>query len=306
MKKVFLCEDLHPQAYQLLKEHFEIIHERENIDQIDALITRNILVNKELVDQCPQLKIVAVHGTGYDHVDVAYLKEKGIVVFHVPGQNALSVAEITVALILDLSRKISYSHQLLHFHSVKIGTQELAGHEISHKTIGLIGFGEIAKKVCTILQNGFSMKVIAYSPHLTNRDASLFSIGICQSIEEVFEKADIVSIHCPLNEQTRHLIDMNIFKHAKKNCLLINTARGAIVCEDDLYDALKQGIIAGAASDVFEHEPVSRQHPLLTLNHFIATPHLGATTEEALYRVGMKTVENLIDYFSHQKVAGQL
>ena len=99
---------------------------------------------------------------------------------------------------------------------------------------------------------------------------------------------------------------MNIFKHAKKNCLLINTARGAIVCEDDLYDALKQGIIAGAASDVFEHEPVSRQHPLLTLNHFIATPHLGATTEEALYRVGMKTVENLIDYFSHQRVAGQL
>lgn len=306
MKKVFLCEDLHPQAYQLLKEHFEIIHERENIDQIDALITRNILVNKELVDQCPQLKIVAVHGTGYDHVDVAYLKEKGIVVFHVPGQNALSVAEMTVALILDLSRKISYSHQLLHFHSVKIGTQELAGHEISHKTIGLIGFGEIAKKVCTILQNGFSMKVIAYSPHLTHRDASLFSIDICQSIEEVFEKADIVSIHCPLNEQTRHLIDMNIIKHAKKNCLLINTARGAIVCEDDLYDALKQGIIAGAASDVFEHEPVSRQHPLLTLNHFIATPHLGATTEEALYRVGMKTVENLIDYFSHQRVAGQL
>lgn len=302
MKKVFLCEDIHVKAYQLLEKHFEIIQDKDRLFEADALITRNMPVSKHLIEQCLHLKVVAIHGTGYDHVDVSYLKEKGITVFHVPYQNALSVAELTVGLILDLSRKITYCDHLMHKQCLPLGTKEFMGHELSHKTLGLIGFGSIAQKVAAILQNGFSMSVVVYSPHLQENKTSL-DIEICQSVEEVFEKADIVSLHCALNEKTKHMINLDVFQHAKKNCLLINTSRGAVVCEDDLYFALKQKFIAGAASDVFENEPISPDHPLLTLPNFIATCHIGASSDEALLRVGMHSVQGLLAYFSNQEIA---
>lgn len=307
MKKVFLCEDIHQQAYDLLEKHFEIINDFHEINKAEAMIVRNIKVDRALVERCPHLQIVAVHGTGYDQVDIDYLKEKDIVVFHVPGENALSVAEFVVTLILNLTRKVYLADRMIqNGEVVEIGTKSLQGMEISGKTLGLVGCGNIARKTASILQNGFGMKVVVYSPSLTVAKAEKWHIERCDSIEEVFEKADIVSIHCSLNQDTKNMIDLEVLKHAKKDSLLINTARGSIINENDLYFALKSGLLKGAACDVFVEEPPHKNHPLLTLNHFLATPHIAATTNEALQRVGMKVVKGLIDYFSGKDIQHQL
>lgn len=302
-KKVFLGEDIHREAYDLLSKYCQIISDFKDIKEVDGIITRNLTIDKTIIDDCTNLKVVAIHGTGYDHVDVEYLKQQGITVFHVPGENALSVAELVVGCVLNLSRKIYEADRLFHRgETLMPGTGQLMGMEISHKVFGMIGCGHIARMTADILRQGFGMKIIAYSPSLDERKAKIWQIEKCQSPEEVFANADIVSIHCALNDQTWHMIDYKMLCHAKRKCLLINTARGAIVKEDDLYRALKEGIIKAAACDVFSHEPLDVHHPLLTLDNFLATPHIGATTEEALKRVGMKTVKGMINYFEHKKI----
>lgn len=306
-KKVFLCEDIHQQAYELLEKHFDIISDLCDIDKADAMIIRNLKVDRDFIEQCRHLQILAVHGTGYDDVDLDYLKEKNIVVFHVPGENALSVAELVVALILNLTRKVYLADRLLQSGEViETGSKYLEGIEISHKTFGIIGCGNIARKTAFILQNGFGMNVVAYSPSLTLKKADKLHMERCQTIEEVFEKADIVSVHCSLNNQTRGMIDLDVFKHAKKDCFFINTARGAIVNENDLYIALKDGLIKAAACDAFVEEPPDINQALLKLDNFLATPHIGATTDEALKRVGMKAVKGIIDYFAGKEVCHRL
>lgn len=306
-KKVFLCEDIHQKAYERLACHFEIISDINNITDAEAIIVRNMYIDKMLIDQCQCLKILAVHGTGYDGIDLKYLKEKNITVFNVPAENALSVAELVVALILNVSRKIYLADRLLQSNQIiETGSALFAGSEISYKTLGLIGCGNTAQKTAYILQNGFNMKVIAYSPSLTLEKAKELNIEKYHSIKEVFEKADIVSIHCALNEQTKGMINLKILKHAKKECILINTARGAIIDEHDLYIALKEKIIQGAACDVFVEEPLHPNNPLLKLDNFIATCHIGATTDEALYRVGMKVVEGIINFFHNQEIPNRL
>lgn len=306
-RKVFLCEDMHPQALSLLTTHCQITNDRHDLEQVEAIITRNLKIDARFAASCPMLKVVAIHGTGYDHVDVTALKKQGITVFHVPGENALSVAELTVGCILNLARKINEADRRLHQGEILLpGTQGLMGMEISHKVLGLIGCGHIARLTADILRLGFGMKVIAYSPSLNDEKASQWHLEKCHCPAEVFARANIVSIHCSLNEQTRHMVDYDMLSQAKKNCLVINTSRGDVIKEDDLYQALKEGIIKAAACDVFSEEPISQDHPLLTLDNFLATPHIGATTEEALKRVGMKTVQGILDYFAGFSVANRL
>lgn len=306
-RKIFLCEPVHQQAYELLKKHFEIVHDWHELVQVEGMIVRNFRVDSKLIARCPKLQIVAVHGTGYDRIDVACLKSKGITVFRVPGENAQSVAEFTVALMLNLSRKVYLADRWLQQeHVIEPGTKLLEGTELFAKTVGLIGWGQIARKTAFILQKGFMMKVIVYSPSLTKKQACDDQIEKCQSLKELFTRADIISVHCSLNDQTRTMINEDVLRYAKKDCLLINTARGEIIDEEALFQALKNGMIKGAASDVFMHEPVSKNHPLLSLPQFLATPHLGATTDEALYCVGMKVVNGLTDYFAGKEIENQL
>lgn len=134
----------------------------------------------------------------------------------------------------------------------------------------------------------------------------MWHVERCDSPAEVFAGADIVSIHCALNEQTRHMIDYDLLCLAKPHCLVINTARGDVIKEDDLYRAIKEGVIQGAACDVLSYEPINPEHPLLTLDHFLATPHIAATTQEALERVGMKMVQGILNYFEHKKIENML
>ena len=295
--KVFLNEPIDHDAYLLLKKHFEIIDQWNRIDECDIILSRNHHIDQLFLDQCHHLQLIAVHGTGYDDVDIDYAKKRGIHLINSQHENALSVAELIVALMLELSRKIiPLSQDKKNNLIYETAPIQYLGHELSHKTVGLIGTGDIALKAAHILREGFHMHIMAYSRSLTKEKAKEMNIEYCQSINEVFQKADYVSICVALTPDTYHIIQKEQLSLLKPTAYLINTSRGAIINEEDLYVALKEHWFTGAGLDVLENEPIPSNHPLLSLDNVIYTSHMGASTEEALKRVGMKIVEKIIQF----------
>ena len=294
---VFLNEPIHNDAYSLLSQHFQIINDFSHIGDCEVIISRNLKLNKELLSKCHALKLIAIHGSGYDDVDIEYAKNSNIHLLNTPGQNALSVAELNVALALEVSRHIYNLNK-----DKKNGSiQEVApiaymGNEMSYKTAGFIGYGQIAKKTIDILKYGFHMNINVYSPHLTLEEAHKNGINYYDNIDDIFKTSDYIFICCSLNENTYHMINKSHFNLMKPTAYLINTARGAIVNQDDLYQVLLNKKIAGAGLDVIEGEPVSHNHPLLTLDNVIYTSHMGASTDDALKRVGLCLVEGIIEF----------
>lgn len=301
MKKVFLCEFIHPEAYACLKANAEIISSWDRFSEADAVIDRNFKMTAELMDRTKNLKVIGVHGTGTDDIDLEAAKQHGIEVFSVPHQNARSVAEMNVTLMLALGRKVVLVGRRLKQGSdpAKNIFAEFQGTEFYGKTLGLVGIGDISKKTAFICQNGFGMKVIGWSRHLSDADAERLNITKASSMNAVFETADVVMIGWSLEPATEGLIGKAQFERMKKSAFLINTARGAILDEKALYCALKEGVIAGAACDVFTDEPLSVENPLMALDNFVGTPHLGANTDEALKRVGMAVVQGVLERLSY-------
>lgn len=290
--KVFLCEYIHPEAKAMLEAHVQIVEEPE---QADAAINRNLRMDRAWMQRCPNLKVIGVHGTGTDGVDLRAASELGIRVINAPGENADSVAELIVAFALMLSRHLPEFDREIHSGSVPVsGGGTLVGRELRGRVFGMIGCGNIARKAARILHDGFGMEAVGYSAHLTPERACAMEIGCCASVQEVLERADIISIGTPLTDSTRNLLDAEALSYAKPGAILINTARGGIVNEDALYDALVSGRIAAAACDVFTQEPPTMQNKLVSLPNFMATPHVGAATEEALLRVSTSTVRQVL------------
>ncbi|MEG0275829.1 MAG: NAD(P)-dependent oxidoreductase [Coprobacillus sp.] len=304
--KIFLVESIHPSAYQLLKERHQIIDDYSLIHTCDIVISRNLRIDKVFLDKCSDLKLIVIHGTGYDDVDTEYAKKKGIHLFNTPGQNALSVAELIVTMMLQISRQTTLLYNDYKDNKIsRVAPIQYLGHEISYKTFGIIGVGDIALKTAEILKTGFHMIILGYSPSLTREKAKQLGIQYCETIEDVFKNADYISIGCSLNNQTYHMIDSHYLSLMKPTAYLINTSRGAIVNESDLYNILKDKKIAGAAVDVLENEPIVYNHPLLQLDNFIYTPHIGGSTDEALLRVGMMLVES-IEKFENDEICEHL
>ena len=306
--KVFLCETIHGKAVDLLKANGEIISDWNRIDEVDALITRAIKVGAREMDAMPNLKVVAVHGTGTDDVDLAEAKKRGIQVVYAPHLNANAVAELSVGLMLAVCRKIVEARNVIDGFG---GTNEdgskpdsvrqaeaqalLRGSELRGKTCGLIGFGAIATKVADIVRLGFEMEVVAYSPSLTPERAPEHGSRCVASVEEVLEAADVVCLCLPLTERSRGMISAERLAMMKDGAVLVNISRGPLVDEAALYEVLKSGKLAGAASDVFCEGFPKQGNPLLELCNFVATPHIGANTDDALYAVGMACAEQILD-----------
>ncbi len=294
--KVFLCEFIHPEARRHLERKAEIISDWNKINEVDAIINRNLEITKDIMDKAPNLKVIAIHGTGIDGVDMDEAKKRGIHVFSTPHQNADSVAELIVGLTLSLTRKISLAGKLIgNGKEIDNAPAELKGIELREKTFGLIGVGDIAIRASKIMKYGFGMKVIGFSRSLTEEKAKELGIGYCSSIEEVLKNSDIVNIGVSLDSSTVNMINNEKIKLMKSTSYLINTSRGKVIDEKALYNALKNNEIAGAACDVFVNEPPTLDNPLLSLDNFIATPHIGANTDEALYRVGMAVVNGIFE-----------
>lgn len=309
MRKVFLCEYIHPEAYAYLKAHAEVIHDWDRLSEAEALIDRNLKITDEIMEAAKSLRLIGIHGTGVDDVDMAAAGRRGIQVFSVPHQNSRSVAEMNVALMLALGRKIVRADRILRGQAGRSAAEstgspesemtnrmaELQGMELAGKTLGLIGVGDISRQTADICRKGFNMEVIGWSRSLTEEKARRMDMAYADSMAEVLQKADVIVVGVALTPETYYLLGKAQFAQMKPGALLINTTRGAVLDEEALYESLTNGKIGGAACDVFAEEPVSAGHPLLALDNFVATPHLGANTEEALKRVGMTVVQGVLN-----------
>lgn len=295
--KTFLCEYIHPSARKALESFSEIISDWDRLAECDALINRNLQLTREILERAEHLKVIAVHGTGMDGVDLAAAKQLGIRVFNTPYRNAASVAELNIALMLMAARKAALMQKQLAAGASfadPLVVSGLQGMELGGKTVAFLGVGEIAKRTIAICKNGFGMHCTGWSRSLTKEKAEELGIDYATSIIEAVKDADFVVLGMALTEETRGIIGETELSAMKSGAILINTARGALVDEAALIKALTVfPHLAAAGLDVVAEEPITVGHPLAGLPNVILTPHIGGNTEEALYRVGMACVDGI-------------
>lgn len=256
---------------------------------VDGIIIGVDLADREMLAQCPNLKAIAKYGVGVDNIDMEAAIERGICVSRTVGSNSISVAEHAMSLIFALAKNICKANC-----EVKEGKWNKAyGFELHEKTIGIIGFGNIGKHLARMAQ-GMNMKVMAYDVFpIDLEEAKKNHINIA-SFDALVEESDVISVHLPLNESTKDLLNKDTFARMKQSAIVINAARGGIVNEEDLYQALISNTIAGAGFDVFTSEPPLANHPLLTLDNFVLTPHTASKTKEADANTIRLSVENIL------------
>jgi len=297
MKKfiVLLYEDMHEDGKALLKEKAEILfaHSLEEasliqeVKEIDGIIIRaNGKVTRKMMESASRLKVIGRHGVGVENVDLEAATEKGIWVVNTPDANDISVAEHFFGLALMLSKMLKKGEKAFREEGRWEARYQYIGNELHGKTLGILGFGRIGKAVGRIGYRGFDMKVLYYDA-LRYEEAEKEIHAVKQSLEKVLSQCDYISINLPMLPATKGLIKEREFKMMKPTAYIINLARGPIWDEKALYRVLKEGRIAGAASDVYEVEPATKDHPLLQLENFIGTPHMAAHTEEALKRMSL-------------------
>jgi len=308
--KVFLGEVIHPAAVALLEKSMEVVrpkdHSRgaylEALREVDGIVARKIPVRAEEMDHAPRLKIIARHGVGVDSVDLEEATRRGILVTNTPGQNKESVAELTVAFMLSLARRIPQAQGAMHAlpkgevgqFSDLLKRYHLTGIDLEGKSLGIIGTGRIGSTVAKKCIAAFDMKVKGYDPYVSGKVMNSFGVDKVERLEDLLPAIDLLTIHCPLTPETQGMVGNKELALMKKGTFVINTARGGIVNEKALYEALLSGHIAGAASDVWEIEPPDPTDPLLNHPNMLATPHYAGTTEESLHRVGLAVVEEII------------
>ena len=266
----------------------------ETINEYDAILVRSrTKVTKEVIEKAENLKIIARAGVGVDNIDVAAATEKGIMVVNAPESTTITVAEHTMGLILSAIRKIAVADK-----STKAGKWEkkrFMGMELKGKTLGVIGMGRIGSQVVKRCQ-AFEMDAIAYDPYLPPHVAEDMGVKLYEEQDDVLKRADIITIHVPLTEETRHSISTEEFKIMKDTALIFNAARGGVIDEDALYVALKEGEISGAGLDVYEEEP-AKENKLFELDNIVCTPHIAASTKEAQAAAAVIVANEVIDCF---------
>ncbi len=302
--KVLVSDNISPKGVSILKKAGLEVDVKTGmkpdelkacIGQYHGLVIRSATkVTAEIIDAAANLKVIGRAGSGLDNVDKNAASKKGIVVMNTPGGNTITTAEHSVAMLFSVARLIPQATA-----SMKEGKWEkkkFMGVELFNKTLGIIGLGNIGGQVAKKAL-GLEMNVIAYDPFLSEDQAKAMGIKKV-SIEELFSQADFITIHSPLTAETKGLISAKNIAKMKDGVRIINCARGGIINEEDLYEALKSGKVAGAALDVFEKEPPENS-PLLTLDNIICTPHLGASTEEAQENVALAVADQIADYLVH-------
>jgi phosphoglycerate dehydrogenase-like enzyme len=270
----------------------DIIRESKNCS---ALISGSEVWDKIAINKIKDhIKIIIRYAVGLDNIDVEHARECGIPVYNIAGSNSIAVAEIVLLHILNITRKFKTALDMVDNGNIEIN--KLLGDEIDGKVMGVVGFGSIAKDFLRIIK-GFSTKIICYDPYVDKRSEGQFNVDMVDSIEEIFSLADIVSIHIPLSLETKGMINRNLFSLMKPGAILINTSRGGVINEEDLYEGLKRGQPAAAGLDVVNDEPVKRNNLLLKLKNVWLTPHYAAGTIQSELRAQETIAKHIINFF---------
>src|SRR5688572_3484551 len=299
--KVVVADDLPASALDLLRAEGWTVDARTgrtpealaaDIASADALVVRSATkVTAAIIAAAPKLRVIARAGTGVDNVDVTAASARGIVVMNAPGANSVSVAELAMGLILALARHLPAADAAMK--QGKWEKKKFLGEEVREKTLGLAGLGRIGQEVARRAA-AFGMKIVAHDPFISEQVARDLGIELV-SLDDLFAHADYLSLHMPSNEKTRRLVNAERLKRAKKGIRIINTARGDLIDEAALADAIEAGHVGGAALDVFEQEPPADQR-LQKLERVVATPHIAASTREGQELVGVETAAALRDF----------
>ncbi|MBI4264897.1 MAG: phosphoglycerate dehydrogenase [Acidobacteria bacterium] len=299
--KIVVADDLPASALDLLRAEGWEVDARTgrapdqltaDLSTADAIVVRSATkVTARLIAAAPRLRVIARAGTGVDNVDVAAASARGIVVMNAPGANSISVAELALGLILSLARHVPAADAAMK--QGKWEKKKFLGEEIRDKTLGLAGLGRIGQEVARRAA-AFGMRIIAHDPFISEQVAAGLGVELV-SLDDLFARADYVSLHMPSNEKTRNLVNADRLARAKKGIRLVNTARGDLIDEKALADAIVSGHVGGAALDVFEKEPPPDPR-LQSLPQVVATPHIAASTREGQELVGVETAAALRDF----------
>ncbi len=264
----------------------------EIIGPYEGLIVRSATkVTAEVIEKGQRLKVIGRAGVGLDNVDAEAATKRGIIVMNVPAGNTISTAEHTLSMLLALARRIPQAYA--HLRSGHWERSKFVGTELFGKTLGVVGMGKIGTEVAKRAQ-AFGMRILAHDPFLSTEHAQQLEVQMTD-LKTLYQEADFITVHTPLTAETRHLISTNELAIMKKGVRLINCARGGIIDEQALAQAIKDGHVAGAALDVFEQEPPPKDHPLLALDQVVYVPHLGASTQEAQLNVALEVAKQVAD-----------
>ena len=306
--KIAIIEEIHKDGVELLDKHpnfeYELISDVsekniiEKLPNFDACTLRVSKLDKKILKHCPKLKAISRHGVGYDNVDLNYIKNNKISLLITATANAVAVAEHVLSMFLSLSKSIIRYDEEVRTGNFKKNANKITTFELLNKNILIAGFGRIGKKLISRCL-AFGTKVYVYDPYIDEQIIKEHGGIKVSSIEEGLKIADYVSLHMPLTNETKDLLNYDVFKKMKKNSILVNTARGGIINEYDLDRALNEGLIFGAGLDVFSNEPVENNNPLLKNKNIILSPHSATFTDECTSRMSIETTKNIIDFFEN-------
>ena len=307
-KKILVIQNIHQEGINLLKGNssyeFEIFDEinedlKQKIVDCDAISIRTAKLPNEIISSAKKLQVISRHGVGYDNIDLKSTKEIGATLTITATANAVAVAEHVMFMLLNISKRKDMYDQ-----SVKLGkfndrnklpkTIELWG-----KNILIAGFGRIGQaliKRCL----GFEMNVYVYDPYINDEKIKSLGGKKVNDLKEAVKEMDAISLHMPLNDETKNIVNYDLLRSMKTNCIVVNAARGGIINEVDLDKALRENLIFGAGLDVFETEPPKSDNPLLKNDKVFLSPHTAAFTEECMTRMGKETIQNIIDFFDEK------
>lgn len=306
--KVLAADGISPKGIELLKKEFEVdVKEKltaeellEIIPEYDALMVRSASkVTAAVIERAEKLKIIGRAGVGVDNIDIPAATAKGIIVINSPGGNTIAATEHTMAMMLSLSRNIPIANETMQ--KGEWNRKKYVGVELRGKTLGIIGMGRIGAGVAKRAM-AFDMNIIAYDPYINEERAKSLGVTI-GTLDDVVTKSDFITVHMPLTPETKGMIGREQMKKMKEGVRLINCARGGIIVEEDLAEAVKAGEVAGAAIDVFTSEPVGRDHPLVGVPGIVLTPHLGASTVEAQIGVSLDVSKGILAALKGEPVA---
>ena len=306
--KIGLVGSIHELGWEVLRSQGHSIVEvtdvsannlKKELADVSGIVLRTAQMPNEVIDACPDLQIIARHGVGYDNVDLNYLNKKRIALGVTGTANAVSVAEHVMTFFLQLTKNIHLSDELTRKGKFQEKGNLPSFFELYQKNVFILGFGRIGQAVAKRCL-GFEMNVYVYDPYVSKD--TIEKMG-CHSIliEESFKLADFVSVHLPLNDETKNFINAKSFQEMKDSCVIVNTARGGIINEQDLYHALKDKKLRAAGLDVYEQEPPPSDHPLFNLSNVLLTPHNAALTLECRMRMAVEVCETVSFYLKNKE-----
>jgi D-3-phosphoglycerate dehydrogenase / 2-oxoglutarate reductase len=301
-KKILIVQPIHESGVKVFDDRFDVRVASDpsvptvikEIQGVEGVVLRMAPFTREIIEAAGSLKVIGRHGVGVDTIDVKAATERGIIVVNTPEANTISVAEHTITVIGALAKRV-----VVYDRAIRTGGWQIRDTyravDLDGKTLGLVGIGRIGSLVARKAAVAYNMKVIAFDPYVAPERAQAMGITLVPASDDVFRQADVVSMHTPLTPETRRFVNDARLGLMKPSAFLINFSRGEVVDEKALYTALKTGVIAGAAIDVYDPEPPLNDNPLYELENIILSPHSAALTQECVIRMAVGAAEGVVD-----------